>query len=199
MNFDKLQKECQQQDSTGQVKIDSDALVKLVRRNQKTMETTIFWRDFREVGIALMLVPVWIWMGQSDDLPWTWYLVVPALLWIAGFLIVDRRAQQRKQPQPGDSLRESVEHSLAQITHQIRLLKTVFRWYLLPIALPLVVFQLHGGLLASGLVARLIFFVLICWGVYELNQWAVRKDLEPRRDELQNFLESLDRSDSEAE
>ena len=38
----------------------------------------IFWRDVREVGVCLLLLPVWIGMGVGIGLPWTWYLVIVA-------------------------------------------------------------------------------------------------------------------------
>ncbi len=202
MSFDELQKAWQQQDAAGQVTIESDALLRLVRRNHKTMEGILFRRDFIEVAIALILIPVWIWLGEKGGLLWTWYLVIPGLLWIAGFFIVDRRNQGKKRPQPGDSLRESVEQSLAQIRHQIYLLKNILWWYLMPVALPLAIFTLHKSWLDYeiwGMANELIFFGLVFWGIYELNQWAVKKNLKPQAEELRDLLESLNRSDSEVE
>tara|TARA_R110002096_G_scaffold189193_11_gene369582 strand:- start:1321 stop:1971 length:651 start_codon:yes stop_codon:yes gene_type:complete len=200
MKFDELQKAWQQQDVVGQVKIEGGALLKLIRRNHRTLEGLLFRRDFIEVTVALLLVPVWIWMGTSMDLIWTWYLVIPGLLWIAGFFVVDRLAQRKKRPQPGDPLRDSVKQSLSQIEHQIYLLKNILWWYLLPVAVPLVIFTIHQSWLNHqtwGMANQLIFFGLVFWGVYEMNQWAVRKKLKPEHAELLDILESLDRSELE--
>jgi hypothetical protein len=123
------------------------------------------------------------------------------LLWIAGFMI-DRVRQRRRQPAPGDTLRSNVESSLAQVEHQIWLLRNIFWWYLLPPGVALMLFPAHRAWLTrdDGLSALADFagpafvFALVGWFLYWLNQRAVRKDLEPRRQELQTLLKSLDES-----
>ncbi len=37
-----------------------------------------------------------------------------------------------------------------------------------------------------------LFVALVYWGIYRLNQYAVRKSLEPRRQELETLLAGLD-------
>ncbi|MEM0968963.1 MAG: hypothetical protein AAGJ31_06415 [Verrucomicrobiota bacterium] len=194
MSFERMKEVWQQQATPGEVTIGGNALLNLVRRNHRNMESLLLRRDFIEVTVALLLVPIWIWMGTSLDLLWTWYLVIPGVLWVAGFLIVDRLKQRGNRPQPGDPLRDSIEQSLAQIRHQINLLRNVFWWYLFPIALPLIIYTAHDGWLDRdgwGTANGLIFYGLVVWGVYELNQWTVRKKLEPEREELQDLLASL--------
>jgi hypothetical protein len=170
-----------------------------VRRNERQFAATIYCRDVREVAVALLMVPVWIFMGIKLSHHWTWYLVIPTLLWIAGFMIVDRRRQRRKEPAPGDSLRSSIERSLAQVEHQIWLLRNIFWWYLLPPFAAMVVWPAHLAwkmrseiLQALGLflMVNLVFALVGCF-IYWLNQYVVRKQLEPRRNELQALLRSL--------
>lgn len=197
MNFDELQDTWQKQNASGQVEIKEDALLSLIRRNHHTLEGTLSRRDTIEIIVALLLIPVWIWLGFTKALPWTWYLVIPGLIWIAGFLFRDRMQQRNRKPHPGNSLCESVDLSLAQVSHQIHLLKTILRWYLLPVALPLFVFVIHFHWLDRsfwGGAHHLIVNGLIFWGLYELNQWTVRKELEPRLKELREFSDSLEQT-----
>ncbi|MDF1812986.1 MAG: hypothetical protein P1V20_12250 [Verrucomicrobiales bacterium] len=200
MEFDELQSAWQNQSGSGQVKVESDALLKMVRRNHQAMERSYFVHDrILAFVFGLIYVPAWIWLGITRDLPWTWYLEIPAFLLVAGFLIMNRMKQRRIQPRPGESLRTSVEHSLAKVDHQIRLQKNVFWWYLLPPWVPMAAFFIHTGLLVRnpwGAAHNVIVSGLIFWGVYELFQWGVRKNLLPRREELVEFLESLE-SESE--
>jgi hypothetical protein len=181
------------------VTIDAELLLRELRGNERQFNAMIVWRDVREVGVCLLMLPVWLYLGIKLSLPWTWYLAVPGMAWIAGYLVADRMRQKRRRHEPAEPLRERVETSLAQVEHQIWLLRNVLWWYLLPIALPFLAFSGHvawqersGGwwtaLGASGVVAiGLIVFAGIFW----LNQCAVRCTLEPRRRELEALSVSL--------
>ena len=140
MNPDDFKPAWQGETTRTRLGVDADLLVDEVRRQQRAFAAMIFWRDVREVGVALVLVPVWIILGVRGSLPWTWYLMVPALLYVGGYMLVGRRRQGRLAPGPGEPLRPLVAGSLAQVEHQIWLLRHILRWYLLPIALPALAF-----------------------------------------------------------
>jgi hypothetical protein len=201
MNPDNFQQAWQTQSSQTRLTIDAELLLKEVRRNQQYFTAMIFWRDVREVGVALLMVPLWIYLGVKLSLPWAWYLTVPALVWIAGFMLADRMRHKRQPPEPGEPLRQRVESSLAQVEHQIWLLRNVFWWYLLPIALSGLAFfgQIAWQVRSSGWLAALVVALVVLVGVvlfsaiYRLNQDAVRSELVPRREELEE-LEALLRS-----
>jgi hypothetical protein len=199
---DDLKKAWQSQTAQHRLTLDAGLVLNEVRRNERQFAATIYRRDVREIGVALLLLPVWIFMGIKTDSHWSWYLTMPTLLWIAGFLIVDRVRQRRRAPGPGDTLRRSIERSLAQVEHQIWLLRNILWWYLLPPGVAIIIFPAYrawesrdDGLPALGeFVAIACVFALVGWFIYWLNQYAVRKDLEPRRQELQTLLRSLDES-----
>src|SRR5262249_6653928 len=158
----------------------------------------IFWRDVREVGISLLMVPLWVYLGIRASLPWTWYLMVPALLWIAGYMLADR-IRHGRQAETGEPLRQHVGSSLAQGEHQIWLLRNVFWWYLLPRGLSFLAFcsqvawhMRSGGRWTAFAVIDAVAVVAVVYaGIYQLNQYAVRAELEPRHQELEALLMSL--------
>jgi hypothetical protein len=199
MNPDEFKQAWQTQTSQARLTIAAELLLKEVQRNQWHLTIAIFWRDVREVGMAILMAPLWIYLGVKLSLPWTWYLTVPALAWIAGFMLVDRMRHKRQPPEPGEPLRRGVESSLAQVEHQIWLLRNVLWWYLLPLALPMLAFlgQVAFGARSSGwlgalVVAPMVIVVAVVFtGVYWLNQKAVGSALEPRRQELEGLLTSL--------
>jgi hypothetical protein len=200
MDPDSFKQAWQTQPSQTRLTIDAELLLKEVRCNERYFSAMIFWRDVREVGVCLVTVPVWLYLGAKFSLPWTWYLAVPALLWVAGFMLVDRMRHARQPPGPGEPLRQRVESSRAQVEHQVWLLRNVLYWYLLPLALPVAAFfaqvawQESGGgwwaaLALGGVIAPA---VIVFAGIYWLNQYAVRCELEPRRQELEALLMSLE-------
>jgi hypothetical protein len=179
--------------------IDAELLLSEVRRDQRWLAAALFWRDVREVGVCLLVVPLWIYIGVTHSLPRAWYLVVPAALWVAGFLLVDRLRHRQGPPDPAEPLVRCLEGSLALVEHQIWLLRNIGWWYLLPFGAPVVAFAGHvnwrlaasvwGAAVATAGVGAVV--TLILSGVYWLNQTAVRDALEPRRRRLQALLTGL--------
>lgn len=199
MNFEDFQNSWQNQNAGTNISINTDLLLQEIRRNQQQFRATIFWRDAREVGAAILLIPVFIWMGwRLHD--WTDYLIAAACLFVSAFFVIDRWYQKKKLPALHDSLSGCIESSLAEVRHQIWLLKNVLWWYLLPIAAT-VLFSTFWSELRSvkTLAERAVdlsistaVVLLINWGLYWLNQFAVRKSLEPRRRELESLRASLE-------
>lgn len=195
MDFEDLQKAWQSQNAGAKVTINADLLMKEVRRNQREFRATIFGRDVREVGVAFLLTWYFIWRGLRTD-EWTDCLVGLACFGVGTFMVVDRLLQRRKQPAANDSLVTCIESSLRQVNHQIWLLRNILWWYLLPIGAALGISICHSAWHAhrSGSPALTTWFVsalmiaLVYGGVYWLNQFAVRKNLEPRRQELETLL-----------
>ncbi len=140
MSLDKYQQAWKAEASQVQVTVDADLLSKEVQKTHEAFRSMVFWRDVREVGTSLVMIPIWFVMGIVMSLPWTWYLTVPALLWIAGFMLVDRRRHPQRPSDPGEPLLFYVKESLAQVEHQIWLLRNVFWWYLLPPSISLMAF-----------------------------------------------------------
>lgn len=185
--------------SQGRPSIDVALLLNEVRRNERLFTAMIFWRDVREIGVSLILVPVWIYLGIRFSLPWSWYLTVPAVVWIAGFMMMDRMRNHRESDEH-DSLRDRVENSLRQVEHQIWLLRNVHWWYLMPVTVSILVFFAHVtwktqtafDWISCLTIVGLVAFVLITMGfIYWLNQWAIHSHLKPRYEELESMLAGL--------
>ncbi|MBE0540696.1 MAG: beta-lactamase family protein [Verrucomicrobia bacterium] len=198
MNFEDFQKSWQSQDAGRSVSINADALLIEVRRKQLCFRRTIFWRDVREIGVAALLVPVFIYGGWETH--WTLYLCAFACLVVGADMWLDRWRQKKKTPDLHGSLKDCTATSLAEVSHQIWLLKNILWWYLLPLFVPIMLFCGCVAWSVPGPVADkilsllpLIGFVLaVDIGVYWLNQVAVRKVLEPRRQELEKLLAGLE-------
>ena len=198
MNFENLQKTWQSQNPCAQVTINADVLLKEVRRNQQQFRMTIFWRDVREVGVAFLLTVLFLYLGMRHH-DWTDAVLALACFGVGTFMVVDRLLQRSKQPASSDSLKTCIEGSLLQVNHQIWLLKNVLWWYLMPFTVALGISIGHSvwrtsnpgfPALMIGVISAL-FVALVYWGIYRLNQYAVQKSLEPRRQGLETLLAGL--------
>jgi hypothetical protein len=199
MDPDNFQQAWQAQSSQSRLTVNAELLLKEVVRNRKTFAAIILRRDMMEIGVGVLLIPIWFYMGAKLSLPWTWYLEVPALVFTVGFMLVDRWRHTRQPPERGEPLRQCVASSLAQVEHQIWLLRNIFWWYILPSALAMSAFFVHvawmtrsGGWRTAAIMAQVVAIsggILVF--VYWLNQYAVRTELEPRRRELESLLASF--------
>jgi hypothetical protein len=177
-------------------------LLKEVRRNQRQFWATIFWRDFREVAVAAWLT--WLfshWAIRRHQ--WPLFIMAGICFAVGAFMVVDRLLQRKKQTPSSGSLKNCIESSLRQVNHQIWLLKNVLWWYLLPLGVGIAglsgytawdLIVRHSApihLVAAPVIGNVVIGGLLYWGIYWLNQYAVRKTLEPRQKELQLLLTTL--------
>ncbi len=202
MNFEDIQKNWRQQNTGQLVKVNTDILLKEVRRNKQYFDAMIFWRDVREAGGSLTLVIVFIYLSIKDK---DTILLYPALscLFVGTFMVIDRIKLKKKCPysKQNASLTECIKISLVHINHQIWLLRNIFWWYLLPFAIGISIPFFIGawGIRNSGSLIPFIiktfgFLIVLYVGIYYLNQYAVRKALNPRKDELEELLKSIESS-----
>lgn len=197
---DEFQQAWQAQASQTRVTIDADLLRQEVHRDQQAFRTMILYRDYGEVGVALLLIPIWFILGAVTKSPWTWYLTVPVLIWMAGFMLVYRRRHRQEPGEPDEPLLQCVQRSLSEVEDQIWLLRNIFWWYLLPPSVTILIFFAHVCWLSSALgwLPSLIFFLILAgslvgvysW-IYFLNQRAVQLQLIPKRQELLTLQASL--------
>lgn len=187
MNFEQLQQHWQQQEERAPAMVDASLVLQEVRRNQRSFETMIFWRDFREVAVAMVIAPYFALRGPD----WTYHLMAAAAAGVGLYLLVDRLRQRKFRPSQSASLRTFVEQSLHEVRHQVWLLRNVLWWYLLPLTIPMLISMavsadnFQQGLRGSVIACLLTFLI------YRLNQSAVTKSLVPRVHELENLLAGI--------
>lgn len=204
MTLDEYQEAWKVEAAQVQVSFDTELLSQKVKQAQSSFRSTILWRDIREVGLSLLMIPVWFVMGTAFSLPWTWYLTIPVFVWIAGFMLVDRLRHPQTRSRAGEPLSFYVQESLNQMEHQVWLLRNVFWWALLPPSISIMAFFLQvgwdgvkswwGAAIIAGLGGTVVFY-LYRW-IYRLNQMVVREHLEPRRDKLRKLISSIENGSS---
>jgi hypothetical protein len=198
MSPDEFQEAWQAESSRTRVTVNADLLLREVQRAEREFRATISMGDFGVIGIVLLLLPVWIYLGVKTASPWTWYLMVPAFAWIIAFILGGRARHKPRPAPPGQPLVRCVIESLALVEHQIWSLRNVLWWYLLPMAIPMLVFVAHISWLKARdwsdgftAVSPLTLFAAISIFLDYMNRRIIRTQHEPRRRELIALLASL--------
>lgn len=203
MNFDDCQALWQKQPVPPPHTPDTIALAATIRRvraDARAFERTILWRDLREIIAALVVTAIFARMARSHTLEgapaWglalAWLAIAPPL-GVTGFLVVDRLRARRLRPKGAGTVLSEIDHALAGLRHQQRLLLNVAWWYLLPLATsgalvmvhPIAMAESSGPLrlaLAAFTVALLAAVNIPLWW---LNRRVATKDLAPRIEQLE--------------
>jgi hypothetical protein len=184
----------QQASSDRSILVSPDTVWRLARASER-FERTIFWRDTREWLVTVWLASIFL-LNAFRYRTIQWLPILAAVIVCLPMTYVAFLRWKRARPKTSSSLADHFRESITSLRHQIGLLRSVFWWYLLPLALSLLLIQIDATrtgrvhfdrwLLLSSAVAVGVFF-----GVWKLNQRVVRKDLEPRLRALEKTLAEL--------
>jgi hypothetical protein len=185
-----------------------------LRRRQRDFRGALYGADVLMVVLACILLGVVGYLfcrsrtSASPSAQWAGLIVPLPLAGLAVFTIVDRIRQLRRHPKREDSIKACAESMLAEVVHRIWLFRKVLWWLVLPIF-----FVADGGFQAYvawtvgwamgapkdailGALGALVEPGIVGVAVCLLFRWMVKKDLDPRRRELEALLQSLGASDT---
>jgi hypothetical protein len=203
MTFDELQDKWQSQGNSASINIETDLLLREVKRNQRNFKALIKGRDRLEVSVGFVLTAFFLWIGLGAK-AWGFVFAAVMCFGVSMFFIIDRYLQKRMARKSTDSIISCIESSLCEVNHQIWLLKNVFWWYLLPLGTGVAMAVLHTTWMVRdvvtpkfliGIVLYFIFFIWLYRHIYNLNQKATVDELLPRQGELQEILDTVKKSD----
>ena len=130
---------------------------------------------------------------------WGCFSFACVCLAIAGYKGWDRFHQVQRRATASDPIQACLEENLDWLRHEARLWTQVLWWYLLPLAIGLLVFVFSVSWAVGGLEALLsvpsltgVFVTLgLVWVGPWFCRWYVRKYYEPRQRELESLLQDL--------
>ena len=201
--FDELQKTWQRQHASDKLTLsaDTDAMLKEVRREQQLWGRIAWHGDALEIGGGFLMGLFFSYVGlrragwSPFSVPdWDFLLVALACIGVGMFKLVDRIAQRRKRTAASNPLKTCIQASLNEVDHDIWLQRNVFWWSWLPFTAALAICFGYRSLVfhTPRFLAFLVLFVIpLAWWGNRLSQFTTRKVLEPRRQELQSLLASL--------
>ena len=200
MSLDGFQKAWDSEALPPQVTFNAELLAREVERSSEAFRSSIFQRHLGQIEAVIWIILTWCLMGFFLSPPWTWYLMIPVLLWMVIVYAVTLKQYARHPVVSGQPVLDSVKGSLSQVEHQIRLMRNLPWWNLLPTAIAMLVFfaqvtwQMNlpwwARLLVIGLWTLLLYVAFR--GMWRMNDLSVQKELEPRRSELKRVIGNLE-------
>ena len=178
-----------------------ELLLRELKHNQRSFSRRIFWRDFREVGVAIPLAVFFAHAGWKSHAAWM-FLFSSAALWVAGYLVFSRIKHRKRTRQHFSLLRNCIEESLADVREQIRLLDTVFWWYIFPFFPGILSAAIQNWVKGIPVFHQLGFtagWFLVGGFVFWLNKRAVNRHLRPREKELEEMQRIIGPEGQEAQ
>jgi positive regulator of sigma E activity len=206
MTFDDLQSTWQSHNHGMPLNVDTNVLMREVRQNHRVFERQLLCRDLSEIIAALLITVVFaslaVLLGQ-----WTLFLCAAGSLIVGSFFLVDRLKQRQRRSTIANTLLLTVDAAIEEEKHQIRLLRNILWWYLLPLipGIGLFLASVSWQSRANGFAEQIVIAVVaaICaiafWLVYWINQREIRKTLEPRRQELEELRSRITSSNSDSD
>ncbi len=165
-------------------------LISRIRQRALELETIVKRRDRIETWSALIVFPVFTWVSVVGRFTVSRIgsgILAAACLFIPIWLLLARRPA----PDPSLPLCTALAMERARVEGQVRLLKNVVWWYLLPLGLGVVLF-LAGPWSSPWQLTAIILSVGALYGwIYRLNMRAVRLELLPRLQELDQAIASF--------
>lgn len=164
-----------------------------LRGRMERLRRTAAARDLREAVAAFIVVGIFTWTAFVAPQPLaragSIVIVISAL-----FVVIWARVAggRNRELETGLPVVEFFRRELRYVERQIRLLRSVFWWYIAPNLIGVELFFL--GFRDAGRVIWLLlaFPVVIAVVVYWLNRLAARTHLEPLRDEIVRLLRDLE-------
>lgn len=192
MTLDDWKDTWQAADESAESALSDEDLLRLVKEQSKAFDQKIRRRDRRE-GIAAALVAL---LFSTMLLDPSWLVRIGALIVIGSSAFVYwtlRRARTGYAPPSLDQpVAAAIRTEREKVDEQIRLLKTVLWWYLLPPGVGLLLVVVGDAGLSWFTLGYGVGVALLGGGIYYFNQRKVRAHLRPRRKELTRLLRQVE-------
>lgn len=194
MHWQQIQQQWQQQVAP-EVVATSQVSAESVHADSRRLHRRVWLRDGIESVLSLLMVPVFVfaavrawqqgnvWTVLFSALLVAWLLFLPWWLW--------RARRQLPVPQPQQPLVSFLVEERDAVLAQARLLETVWRWCLGPVALGVIgfYFSVAGATRASFLYAGVVLIVYA--GIDWLNRVTARRRFRRRAADIDSLLSEL--------
>lgn len=198
MKLDDLKSDWQQTLQSADAPDNLTEVIAMLALKTEKIDKEIKRRDILEIGIALLLIPFWVYglintAGNMQTIGLV--LAIFSSIFIPFKLIKAKQIKHSK----ASSLRAFLENERQKLYQQKRLLETVLWWYLTPITVSIVLIVLgstvdeHGLPQLNDTLSLYFSSVAVLYaGIYFLNKRAAKKKFTPLLENVEQRLAQLE-------
>lgn len=200
MKFDDLKQDWQQTVEDSESPENLTEIINMLAKQTTKIDNEIKRRDFLEIGIAILLIPAWIYgLTISAGLMQTTGLIIAL---ITSVLIPYKMLKAKKvTPLVADNHKSFLQTERQKLKQQKQLLEQVVWWYIAPITTSIVLITLGATVDPNGipsvndqLLTYYGFVSLLVVGIYFLNKRAAKKKFDPLLTQIEQQLADIERS-----
>lgn len=189
MNDDEIKKLWQLESADAPPALPNEQQLAAIKKRTASFGRTIFWRDARESIVAIFLIGYFGWayfrLASSTSRIGCILLILSCLL-ICWYPIWRKRRAARIAPDA--PMLETLRCELRKVDVQIDLLRSIAWWYLLPLGVGVIIYNLGIAGSLGAWISYAIFVIALFAFIYWQNQRAVRKTLLPLKREIESLL-----------
>ncbi|WP_125557650.1 hypothetical protein [Pseudoalteromonas rubra] len=163
----------------------------------KKYQRDIKMRDFMEISISLLLIPVWLY-GLTISFNWVQSLGCILATLTSLYIPYKLLRARRLSPCKDDSIRAYLRQEQQRLTQQKRLLESIVWWYIAPIFVSVMLITLGANMDDNGVIQldthmQLYYLVVLLGmvGIYFWNKRAAEKRFGPLLERVEQQLNEL--------
>ncbi|RZM85430.1 hypothetical protein C3B51_00390 [Pseudoalteromonas rubra] len=197
MKLDDLKQNFEQQIQSSSSEAKLTLQVDELKAKTKKYQRDIKVRDFMEISISLLLIPVWLY-GLSISVNWMQSLGCVLATLTSLYIPYKLLKARRLTPTKNDSLRAYLHQEQQRLAQQKQLLETIVWWYIAPVFVSVMLITLGANMDDEGVI-RLeshmqVYYLLVLLGmvgIYFWNKRAAEKRFGPLLARVEQQLNEL--------
>jgi hypothetical protein len=172
-------------------------VIQMLEKETTKIDKEIKRRDFLEISIALLLIPVWIlglFISKGSIQTIGYIIAIASCIYIPYKLISAKKVTAPKL----SNIKAFLEREKQKISQQKQLLESIVWWYIAPLTLSIVLITLGGTVNEAGIPSmndHLYFYygclTLLIVGIYFLNKRGAKKKFDPLLTNIEQRLTEL--------
>lgn len=197
MKLDDLKQDWQQAIETESTPDNLTEVIDMIEQQTTKIDNEVKRRDFLEIGIAVSLIPVWIWglLNSASTMQSIGLIIaIVACMYIPYRLISAKKVYAMKS----GSVKDFLVQEKQKIQQQKQMLESVVWWYIAPLTIAILLITLGAKVneqgipqIPSGMYWYYACVGLLVVGVYLLNKRAAKNKFAPLLKNIEQRLAEM--------